>query len=94
MRELSAVVERIRLVRAARARFLRLWKLSRLRRLPAYLAGAPSALDRLAADVARAGSVPAHPGTVGTAPFRLHDAPAPGGRTTWLRRGGLAGDVG
>jgi len=51
MRDLTAIIDGIQAVRQARHRFLRLW---RLERLPAYLAAAPSALDRLAADVARA----------------------------------------
>lgn len=92
MRDLAAVVERIRLARAARARFLRLWKVSRLRRLPAYLAAAPSALDRLAADVAGAQSVAVHPGTTGEGHSRFDEAPPAHGRAAWLRRGGTPGE--
>lgn len=93
MRDLAAVVERIRLVRAARGRFLRLWKLSRLRRLPAYLAAFPSALDRLAADVDRAEPVAARHSTAGEARFRLQQSPA-ASRAAWFGRGRMSGDIG
>jgi hypothetical protein len=53
MRDLTAIIEGIQAVRQARRQFLRLW---RLERLPACLASAPAALDRLAADIARAGN--------------------------------------
>jgi len=51
MRDLTAIIHGIHEVRQARRRFLRLW---RLQRLPACLASASSAWDRLAADIARA----------------------------------------
>jgi hypothetical protein len=53
MRDLTTIIEILGDVRRARRQFLRLW---RLERLPAYIAAAPSGLDRLAADVARAGN--------------------------------------
>ncbi len=52
MRDLTAIIDGIQTVRQARRRFLRLW---RLEQMPAYLADSPSALDRLAADIDRAG---------------------------------------
>ncbi len=52
MRDLSAIIDRIQAVRAARRRFLRLW---RVERAPVCLT--PAGLDRLAADIARADNI-------------------------------------
>jgi hypothetical protein len=55
MRDLTAIIVGIQAARQARRQFLRLW---RLECLPACLASAPAALDRLAADIDRADSLP------------------------------------
>jgi hypothetical protein len=53
MRDLTTIIEILGTVRQARRQFLRHW---RLERVPVHIAATPSALDRLADDVARAGN--------------------------------------
>jgi len=87
MRDLTAIIDGIRTVRQARHRFLRLW---RLERLPAYLADAPSALDRLAADIARADH--AIGDTAGTELTSTMQRTILKSRTTWLYLNGRLDD--
>ena len=87
MRDVTTIIDGIHAVRQARRQFLRFW---RLEGLPACLAAAPSALDRLAADIARTGK--SSPGGLAADLTTTQERTFLKTRTTWLYPHGRMAD--